>query len=114
MFCDSHINDNSYKSNYVTVSLGIADCSIFLIINIHLYLPNYFVYYQAAFKIRGLSKEKLTNLKNKNLLLLKDGILEIPFDNEPVKITTLYSIQGTDMLSANQVGCFCFHSWSWY
>uniref|UniRef100_A0A6P8IVQ8 GTPase-activating protein skywalker-like n=1 Tax=Actinia tenebrosa TaxID=6105 RepID=A0A6P8IVQ8_ACTTE len=57
---------------------------------------------EAAFKIRGLAKKKLTKLKNKNLQLLDDGKLEVPFDTAPVKITTLYSIQGSDMLSATQ------------
>ncbi|KAK3739821.1 hypothetical protein QZH41_009067 [Actinostola sp. cb2023] len=57
---------------------------------------------EAAFKIRGLSKKKLTTLRTKNLLLLKDGILEVPFSLGAVKVPTLYAIQGTDILSDEQ------------
>lgn len=58
---------------------------------------------QAAFKIRGLSRRKLASLKAQNVTLLREGVLEVPFCLDNVKIPTLYRLQGTDILTDEQV-----------
>ncbi|XP_048584654.1 GTPase-activating protein skywalker isoform X2 [Nematostella vectensis] len=58
---------------------------------------------EAAFKIRRLSRRRVTKLNNKNLVLIESGMLEVPYQREkPLHETTVMALQGTDMLTDKQ------------
>ena len=64
-----------------------------------------FCFMQNAFNVRGLSRKKLQRLKSKNMDLLQHGQLDIPDRTwKPVQPLTLFRVQGSDLLSPQQVG----------
>ena len=58
---------------------------------------------QAAFRIRGLSRSRLRKYRSYNMRLLETGKLQVPSHGGFVETLMLFSIQDSDLLTAQQV-----------
>ena len=64
----------------------------------------FFVFLQAAFRIRGLSRKQLERLKSKNITLLENGLLDVPQQTwAPVQTLTVFAVKGSNLLSLQEV-----------
>ena len=69
-----------------------------------LFLIVFFVFLQAAFRIRGLSRKQLERLKSKNITLLENGLLDVPQQTwAPVQTLTVFAVKGSNLLSLQEV-----------
>lgn len=69
-----------------------------------LFLIVFFVFLQAAFRIRGLSRKQLERLKSKNITLLENGLLDVPQQTwVPVQTLTVFAVKGSNLLSLQEV-----------
>lgn len=71
----------------------------------------FFVFLQAAFRIRGLSRKQLERLKSKNITLLENGLLDVPQQTwAPVQTLTVFVVKGSNLLSLQEVN-IAFNYW---